>query len=94
MKMIKMSAAFAAVLLASGCATQAKETLKDGVGASQATSQIAVEAANVASEEARKAMALAEQALAEAKKANACCATNKSEFSDKLDSMFKKSMYK
>lgn len=94
MKLNKIGLALSVALLATGCATNNSTALQDEIGASQATAQIAVEAANVANEEARKALAVAEKALAEAEKANACCQANKTEFADKLDRMFKKSMYK
>jgi len=94
MKLSKIGVAFAVALLASGCATKGDTALQEEIGASQATAQIAVEAANVANEQARQALAMAEKALAEAEKANACCEANKTEFADKLDRMFKKSMYK
>ncbi len=94
MKLTKIGVAFAVAALATGCATNGGEALKEEIDASQATAQIAVEAANVANEQARKALAMAEKAMAEAEKANACCEANKTEFSDKLDRMFKKSMLK
>lgn len=94
MKLSKIGLAFSVALLATGCATTSDSALQEEIGASQATAQIAVEAANVANEQARKALAMAEKALAEAEKANACCEANKTEFADKLDRMFKKSMYK
>ena len=96
MKLSKIGLALSVALLATGCATKGPtaSAMQDEIGASQATAQIAVEAANVANEQARKALAMAEKALAEAEKANACCEANKTEFADKLDRMFKKSMYK
>ena len=94
MKLTTISAAFTVALLASGCASTAPNAMDEEIGASQATAQIAVEAANVANEQARKAQTTADKALLTANEAKAMAEANKKEFADKLDRMFKKSMLK
>ncbi|MEM6986418.1 MAG: alanine-zipper protein [Pseudomonadota bacterium] len=102
MNSVRLASALIAVGLISGCAATANnDELMQEIQAAQATAQTALDAANVANArsikanaEAAKANEAAAAAQASADQAQATADTNRKEFTEMLDRMFKKSMLK
>ncbi|MEM9602342.1 MAG: alanine-zipper protein [Pseudomonadota bacterium] len=102
MKPVRLAAALMAVGIVTGCASTANnDALMQEIAAAQATAQTALDAANAANSrsikanaEAIKAKTAAINATTAAEKAQATADTNRTEFTEMLDRMFKKSMLK